>query len=134
MAKRAFRFQYLVSTLPHDFPIKESGRKSSLSAGKAWPFAGCSLAERGMTWLVFLGNSSPPQAQQGEIRTVCFIFKFPCVLGYQPDPLFFKYSCLWFNFLWVYFFFFFFSIIIPAKNSASHWNGIRVTRCSRNAP
>lgn len=98
-------FNVWVSTLPHDFPIKESGRKSSLSAGRAQPFAGRSLAERGMPWLAFFGKPSHPQAQRGEIRTVCFIFKFPCFLGHQPDPLFFEYSCLWFNFLWVYFFF-----------------------------
>jgi len=89
--------------LEHDFPIKESGRKFSSSAGRARPFAGRSPAEQGMLWLAFFRNPSLPQAQLGEIRTVCFIFKFPCFLGHQPDPLFFEYSCLWFNFLWVYF-------------------------------
>lgn len=97
-------FSVWVSTSPHDFPIKESGRKSSSCAGRAQPLAGHSPAEQGMPWLAFFGNPSHPQAQQGEIRTVCFIFKFPCFLGHQPDPLFFEYSCLWFNFLWVYFF------------------------------
>lgn len=94
-------FTVWVSTLPHDFPIKEWGRRSSSSVGRAQPFAGRSLAEQDMPWLAFFGNPSHPQAQQGEIRTACFIFKFPCFLGHQPDPLFFEYSCLWFNFLWV---------------------------------
>lgn len=97
-------FNVWVSTLPHVFPIKESRRKSSSSAERAQPFAGRSPAEQGMPWLAFFGNPIHPQAQWGEIRTVCFIFKFPCFLGHQPDPLFFEYSCLWFNFLWVYFF------------------------------
>lgn len=121
MAERSFRFQRLGSKVLHDFPIKEWG-SVQLICWEGLAFAGHSLAERDKPCLAFFGKPSHPQAQQGEIRTLCFIFKFPCFLGQQPDPLFFEYSCLWFNFLWVLFFWvwvgfvgFFLSITIRAK-------------------